>query len=255
LEFRKEIINAVQELVFPARCLGCEKQLVSAQPPLLCGDCRSGLAIISSPLCTCCGRPFPAGQDGQDHLNDHLCGTCLNNHFAFAKARSLFLYQEPISTLLLQLKFGRTLTGLSSMAELMRRMISSSSFQLREPDLVLPVPLHIRRLRSRGFNQSLLLARSCFPDWRAKIRVDLLRRHQPTVPQTRLSGKARRNNLYKAFSVEQPLAVQGKNILLVDDVFTTGSTLHECARVLVEAGAGEVKAFTVARSGAVGILN
>ncbi|MCI5221703.1 MAG: ComF family protein, partial [Candidatus Electrothrix sp. AR4] len=223
MTFHKQIINAVQELLFPVRCLGCERQLASRCPPLLCADCLDRAIRITHPVCTCCGTPFPSGQD-------HLCGVCLRNYFAFSKARSLFFYQEPISTLLLRLKFGGILTGLSSLSELAKKAEANIGLRLAEPDLLLPVPLHIQRLRKRGFNQSLLLARACFPHWREKIRLDLLHRHQSTLPQIRLSGKARRNNLKKAFSVRNPHELAGKNILLVDDVFTTGSTLHECAR-------------------------
>ncbi len=116
----------------------------------------------------------------------------------------------------------------------------------REPDIILPVPLHISRLRSRGFNQALLLARVCFPEWQGKIQPDLLHRHKPTIPQTSLSGKARRNNLKGAFSVSDPGLVAGRKILLIDDVFTTGATLNECAKTLSKAGAAEIEAFTLA---------
>jgi ComF family protein len=246
MSFLHEGIQALQELLFPARCLGCEEQLTSSRPPLLCPDCLQGKLAIPPPFCTCCGNPLPGDEN-------HLCLTCLDNSLAFTKARSSFLYQEPIRTLVLRLKFGGNLTGLASLAALAKE--TPSFVDLNEPDFVLPVPLHIQRLRERGFNQSLLLAQACFPEWRKKIRFDLLRRNRHTVPQTRLSGTARRNNLHQAFCLEKPHHVQevkGKNILLVDDVFTTGSTLHECAKVLLEAGAGEIEAFTVARSGAAG---
>ena len=246
MSFLHEGIQALQELLFPARCLGCEEQLASSRPPLLCPDCLQGELAIPPPFCTCCGNPLPGDEN-------HLCLTCLDNPLAFTKARSSFLYQEPISTLLLQLKFSHSLTGLASLAALAQE--TPALVDLNEPDLILPVPLHIQRLRERGFNQSQLLARACFPEWRTKIRVDLLKRQRPTVPQMRLSGRARRNNLHQAFCLEKPNHVQevkGKHILLVDDVFTTGSTLHECAKVLLEAGAGKVEAFTVARSGGAG---
>ncbi|MCI5166367.1 MAG: ComF family protein [Candidatus Electrothrix sp. GM3_4] len=241
MSFLYEGIQALQELLFPAHCLGCEKQLSSSHPPLLCPDCLQGTLAIPSPFCTCCGNPLPS-------KDNHLCLTCLDNPLAFTKARSSFLYQQPISTLLLQLKFSHSLTGLSSLAAVAKE--TPAFVDLKKPDLILPIPLHIQRLRERGFNQSLLLAQACFPDQRKIIRFDLLKRQRPTIPQTRLSGKARRNNLQKAFSVEKPHEIVGKKILLVDDVFTTGSTLHECAKVLLEAGATEVEAFTVARSGA-----
>ncbi len=243
MSFLHEGIQALQELLFPARCLGCTEQLSSSRPPLLCSDCQHGASEISPPFCTCCGTPLYVG-------DNHLCLSCLEKPLALTKARSSFLYQEPISTLVRQLKFSGNLTGLASLAALIQK--TAAFADLNSPDLILPIPLHIQRLRQRGFNQSLLLAQACFPAWREKIRFDLLKRQRATIPQTRLSGKARRNNLHQAFSVEKIYKISGKNILLMDDVFTTGSTLDECAKVLLAAGAVEVEAFTVARSGAAG---
>ena len=231
--------TACKDLFFPPRCLGCEQQLESSSLPLLCDLCLVELAPLVSPLCSCCGTPFPAGED-------HLCANCLNNRFAFDFARSAFRYQEPLTSLLIQLKFANSLVGLASMAELVEE--SRIKMLFMEPDIILPVPLHVSRLRSRGFNQSLVLARVCFPQWQDRIRVRLLVRNRATTPQTSLSGKARRNNLKKAFSVTAKEEVTGRNVLLVDDVFTTGSTLHECARVLFAAGAARVETFTLARA-------
>lgn len=151
-----------------------------------------------------------------------------------------------MSSLLVQFKFGGKLTGLVTLAELAKQAGGENLF--KEPDLLLPVPLHIKRLRSRGFNQSLLLSRSCFPKWQGKIRTDLLLRHQATIPQTNLSGKARRNNLKGAFSIDRPEEIADRNVLLVDDVYTTGSTLHECAKTLLKAGAARIETFTLARA-------
>jgi len=233
------ILQAVKDLLFPCRCLACDKPLGRYRLPLLCNTCCSLLSPVVSPLCTCCGKPFPSGED-------HLCGECLGDSFSFDCARSIFLYQEPVSSLLVQFKFAGKLTGVVTLAELAKQAGGENLF--KEPDLVLPVPLHIKRLRSRGFNQSLLLSRSCFPRWQGKIRTDLLLRHQPTIPQTSLSGKARRNNLKGAFSIHRPEKIAGRNVLLVDDVFTTGSTLHECAKTLAEAGAARIETFTLARA-------
>lgn len=233
------LLSGIKNLLFPARCQGCNQQIDPCCTPHLCPDCASLLVPVSPPLCFCCGTLFGSGKN-------HLCGECLQDHFAFARARSLFLYQEPVSSLLVQLKFGGKLSRLDTLSILADQF---GAVELcSEPDLILPVPLHVRRLRSRGFNQSLLLARFCLPGWQKKIRTELLLRHRPTVPQTSLSGRARRNNLQKAFSVSEPVRVAGKTVLLVDDVFTTGSTLHECARVLIQAGAGRVEAFTLARA-------
>ena len=226
-----------RDIFFPAHCLGCNQQLNDSRLPLLCPQCLSDVAPVVSPHCTCCGTPFPSG-------TDHLCGICLRSGFGFDYGRSIFYYREPISLLLLRFKFSGKLTGLATIAALADQAGLHNLFQ--EPDLILPVPLHISRLRSRGFNQALLLARSCFPQWQDKIHSDLLHRHRPTIPQTSLSGKARRNNLKGAFSVSNPGQVAGKTILLIDDVFTTGSTLHECAKILSRAGVTGIEAFTLA---------
>jgi len=232
------LLAAVKDLVFPPHCLGCERPLASSRPPLLCPDCLAELAWIRSPRCSCCGLPFDAG-------GDHLCGDCLAGNFAFDRARSLWRYQPPVSALILALKFKGQLTGIASLARL---AAESESLDLGEPDLILPVPLWLDRLRGRGFNQALVLARGCFPAWRKRIRVQVLARTRATPPQSSLSGEQRRQNLRRAFSLADPSAVAGRRILLVDDVFTTGSTLNECSRILRGAGAARIEAFTLARS-------
>ena len=232
----RPLFAALAELLFPARCLGCGAQLGSSRPPLLCRNCRAGILLISRPFCPCCGAPGAAQR----------CRNCQQHPFAFDRARSLAAYQEPIRSLIHQLKFNGKLAGLSSFAALAKEANAAALFH--EPDLILPVPLHISRLRWRGFNQSLLLAKACFPAWNKKMQPDLLQRHRATVPQTRLDGTKRRSNLAGAFSLREPKAVKGRRILLVDDVHTTGSTLHECAKVLREAGAMQIETFTAART-------
>lgn len=114
--------------------------------------------------------------------------------------------------------------------------------------LILPVPLHIRRLRERGFNQSAFLARSMGRGLHLPVRFDVLDRKCWTEPQTRLSREERLQNVKDAFVVLKPGAVAERSVLLIDDVYTTGTTLSECARTLKEAGAAEVHAVTVTRA-------
>ena len=115
-------------------------------------------------------------------------------------------------------------------------------------DLIVPVPLHIKRLRKRGFNQALLL----FTKWATTENIPydphVLKRPQKTVPQTNLSRKERKKNIRGAFEIRSPVAIKGKRILLVDDVYTTGSTVNECARILVQGGAAMVDVLTLARA-------
>jgi ComF family protein len=231
--------EALKDLLFPPRCLGCERRLESSRPPLFCADCHQALRFLDSPLCTRCGLPFPAGVD-------HLCGDCLAGRPAFALARSLFAYQPPVPALILALKFAGQLTGLASLGALAARSPLLPHFT--EPDLVLPVPLHPARLRERGFNQALLIARACFPHWRPRLDTALLLRRRSTRPQAQLSGRERRANLTGVFALAEPERVRDRRVLLVDDVFTTGSTVQECSRVLAAAGAGRIEVFTLARS-------
>lgn len=233
------LFGAIQDLLFPPTCLGCTRRLESSRPPLFCADCLGQLRFIASPRCPCCGIPFAVGAD-------HLCGDCLQQHYAFDCARSLLLYQPPVADIIVRLKFGGQLNGLTTLAQL---AASSACLQeLTEPELIVPVPLHTSRLRERGFNQATLIARACLPQWAGRIRVDALQRRRLTTPQSQLSGRERRGNLQRAFAIKPEVEVQDKRILLVDDVFTTGSTVNECARVLRKAGAARIEVFTVARS-------
>lgn len=231
--------EALKDLLFPPLCLSCERRLASSRPPLFCSRCIADLAFIQSPCCHCCGIPFAAGAD-------HLCGDCLVRHYVFDFARSLFYYQPPVSALIRSLKFGGHLTGISTLGALAAR--SELMALLGEPDLILPVPLHLNRLRERGYNQALVIARGCFPQWQDRIETRLLLRHRSTVAQALLTGKERRSNLKNVFSLAAASPVAGKRVLLVDDVFTTGSTVNECSRALRSAGVARIEVFTLARS-------
>lgn len=233
------LFEAAQDLLFPPLCLGCRQPLATSRPPLLCATCSGRLDLIRSPLCLCCGTPFITGAD-------HLCGDCLGGHFSFDLSRSLLLYRPPASDLIRSLKFGGNLSCLATWQALIMREGLLEAFA--EPDLVVPVPLHTQRLRQRGFNQALVIAKGCLSGWRKKIAEELLVRHCPTQPQSELSGKERRANLKNVFSLTDAGRVAGAKILLVDDVYTTGSTVDECSKTLRRAGAQRIEVFTLARS-------
>lgn len=230
---------ACQELIFPSSCLGCGTRLPWRRQPLLCGDCRIRIAFIRSPRCPRCDLPYSCG-------GDHLCGICLKGTYSFSLARAAVLYNPPVSSLISALKFQGQMNCLATLTWL--AVTSPGFLELGEPDFIIPVPLHPRRLRQRGFNQSLVLARCCFPGGRRIIDAANLVKTRPTVPQTRLGGAERRRSISGSFTLKQPQKVKNKKILLIDDVFTTGSTVNECARILRRAGAARVEIFTIARS-------
>lgn len=233
------MLESIHELIFPSFCLQCNCRLPCREQPLLCESCFSDVAFICSPKCTCCGTPFLTG-------TDHRCSSCLREAYTFDLARAVLHYREPIISLISDLKFNGVLDGLGTLGCL--AVNSPALRDLSDPDLIMPVPLHAGRLRQRKFNQALLIARKCFPELKEKINPALLVRHRATSPQTGLTGVKRRKNLTGAFSISDPAQVRDKSILLVDDVFTTGSTVNECAKVLRKAGSKRIEVFTVARA-------
>lgn len=174
---------------------------------------------------------------------DRLCGLCRQGRWQFCRARSLLVYENIGAEMIQALKYSRLTAGKATFSRLWAE--KGPWHDLTEPDLVIAVPLHVSRLRQRGFNQALWLARLLFG--RFQIKTDILHRVNATRPQTGLSGGQRRKNLKGAFMVNS-FPWTGAKVLLVDDVYTTGTTANECARVLRRAGAGGVEVFTLARA-------
>ena len=206
----------------------------------LCDGCMAEVRYLRSPLCVRCGALFAAGNG-----DDHLCGTCLRRPPPFVLARAIVLYAPPVSTLLQRLKYGGDRTVLSTLSHL---AVPFDFTPFASCDLILPVPLHRKRLRQRGLNQSLLLSHGFFPQNAKAIHPDILVRTRDTVPQTSLGGKERRKNLRSAFAVTRKIDICGKSVCLVDDVLTTGATAIECAVTLIREGAKEIKVLTMARA-------
>ena len=182
---------------------------------------------------------------------DHLCGQCLKEPPPFRQARAWAYYQQgesdlqPLSTALQKFKYNRDLSVGKTLALLAAASCSSAHEQY---DVIIPVPLHLARLRWRGFNQAILLSRAIGTAHGVAVDPLLLERAQPTVPQTQLSGKERRTNVKGAFTVPARDRLRDKRVLLVDDVYTSGATVTECARTLTQAGAQAVDVFTLARA-------
>jgi ComF family protein len=226
------------DLLFPTVCASCRK--LSSGSLSLCNSCLDDVRYLHSPLCVRCGALFGDGNRG-----DHLCGNCLSRSPPYLLARAVALYAPPVSTLLHLLKYRTDRTVLSTL----RHIAAPFDFgPFASCDLIVPVPLHLKRLRERGLNQSLLLSRIFFPGQAKAIRPEILVRTRDTVPQTGLGGKERRKNLRAAFAVTRQENINGKGVCLVDDVLTTGATVIECAGALMRAGAKEVKVLTMARA-------
>lgn len=217
---------------------------------VLCAACTETFAAVKPPLCTCCGKMF-ISREGPDHL----CGHCSRHSWHFHMARSAGIFDHCLATLVHRFKYSGQ-TGLAQPLGMLMLAVLLDNWNLGDIDCVVPVPLHRTRLRERGFNQSCLLTQTWASALKAHpaagsrlpVAPDLLARTRPTASQTGLGRKARAANLKNAFRVRPGKIVSDLRLLVVDDVFTTGATANECARVLMKAGAKRVDVLTLART-------
>lgn len=227
--------------VLPPLCLGCNE--IVAEPGALCAVCWPGFSFIAAPHCARCGVPF-----AEDLGPGTECGACLRRAPRFRRARAALVYDDRSRKLVLPFKHGDR----TDMAHACGRWMATAGGELlAEADLIAPVPLHWRRLFARRYNQALLLARAVSRASASKGRLapDLLRRSRWTGSQAGLQARERRSNVRRAFELHPRWAgaVEGKTVLLVDDVLTTGATVEACARALQRGGARHVDVLTLAR--------
>lgn len=238
----KEILTGIADLIFPPRCLACGGSLEQHPPLPFCPPCTAAIHFIDSPLCPRCGTPFPPTEGG-----DHLCGECLLTERPFAVARSVGRYEETLLAAIHRFKY-RGKTGVGDLLGQMMADFAGKIWDMTLFERILPVPLHPKRLRERGFNQAVILARVLSRRFDLPLDFASLRRERFTPPQVGLDREARSANVRGAFVVTHPERVAGRRLLLVDDVYTTGNTLSECARVLIRAKAEAVAVLTLARA-------
>ncbi len=229
------LLDPFLSLLYPPRCLVC-RALGDAG---LCTLCLNQIAPVAPPFCRVCGHPLAA---------DTGCFNCTARRPAFTHARSLGPYDGVLLAAIHQFKYRdrpQLAVPLGQALAASARMQAADLNQLRF-DALLPVPMHPTRRRLRGYNQSERLARIVASELALPLWTDVLVRTRSTRPQVGLSADARRSNLSGAFALRRPEAVPGKTLLLIDDVITTGSSLHECALVLKASGAKSVYCLTLA---------
>jgi ComF family protein len=236
------LLRALVDTLFPPRCHLCKGPVAGGEVLHLCPGCRDTLRFLGSPLCPRCGIPF-ATEGGADHP----CGACTVHPPPFAAARGALLFDGAARDLVHHFKYERRVhlvhpLGLLTAGKLAEFAADSGA------SLIVPVPLHVRRLRQRGFNQALLLGEYLARSWRLPLARHNLRRIRWTEPQINLSAAERSANVRNAFAVADPARLEGRCVILVDDVFTTGSTVAECSRALRRAGAEAVVVVTAARA-------
>ncbi|MGB9151528.1 MAG: ComF family protein [Alphaproteobacteria bacterium] len=237
--FLKNTARRALDLLLPPLCLICDDPVGGAAT--LCPACWKQIQFIAAPLCECCGAPFdiPAGAG-------MLCGSCLTVRPRYQSARAAMLYDDASRKLVLGFKYGDRTYAAQALAVWMHR--AACDF-IAQADALLPVPLHRTRLFRRRYNQSSLLAQQVAALAQKPFLPDALRRIRATPTQGQRKRKERQENVRGAFAVLPRYApsIEGKTLVLVDDVLTTGATVEECTRVLLEAGAKQVHVLTLSR--------
>lgn len=238
-QHRQIMLNALLDIFVPPVCPLCEEAL---RKGALCGDCLDLFARekIIGPACTVCGEPFASGAGGE-----HRCGRCASADPPFVLAQSAFLFEGAVRDAVHSFKYGGKVTLGAPLA----RLICEGTTLPERPDLVVPVPLHSDRLKSRGYNQSLLLARAASRIISAPVDCLHLKKTRLTADQVDLSAREREENVRGAFEASSSV-FKDKTVLLIDDVLTTGSTVRECSKTLSKAGA-RVFVATLARAASV----
>ncbi len=233
----KKYSERLIDFILPPRCI-LSGEIVDKNGTLHSSKWKE-LNFISTPLCSTCGTPFEYLETDMS-----ICARCLTSSPSYNKARSAIYYDDNSRDFVLKFKHGDK-TNLS--VSMVPMMLKAGRELFIDADYLIPVPLHRWRLLKRRYNQASILAKSISKETGIKFLPDTLTRHRYTKNQGAVSGKKRIKNVKNAFTVKKNdiSLIKGKNLILIDDVFTTGATVNECAKTLIESGASKVDVLTL----------
>ena len=241
------VLRALCDFILPPHCVVCEANTSGERDPWVCARCWASVEFVRPPLCSRCGTPFQVPVEAIG-TTSHRCGKCVTRPPHYDRARAVGLYKGALREVIHAMKYRPVFGLVRPLAELLREPFAVH-WGDRALDALVPVPLHRLRLRRREFDQAQALANELGRQIGVPVWSDALIRHAATQSQIGLSAVERHRNIRGAFQVGPRRSCRGKSLLLIDDVYTTGATALECARVLRQAGAAHVNVYTVARVG------
>lgn len=235
-------INALVDIVYPKRCLGCKNKLdMAAVDNFICRDCWGRIKRNVPPFCHSCGRHLE-----KSNFSKNICAQCIKQKLHFDRAFSPCVYTGVIKELIHQFKYkSKDYLGFT-LSRLMIEFIREYNLPMDYLDFIVPIPLHKTRLREREFNQAQILSKQIAKEFKKELLPDILWRHRLTKTQTDLEMHERLLNVKNSFQVNRLKDIRGKNLLIVDDVLTTGATASCAAQTLKDAGANIVFVLTLA---------
>lgn len=231
----KQWLSIIQDCVYPPTCLLCGDE--GSQQLDLCQPCYRSLPVHQAG-CGLCAVSMPSSVN-----TVAICGECQKQHPDFDKTYACFSYQEPVRYLIHGLKFNARFANARLLASL---MVEQLQLIPDKPDLLIPVPLHPKRYRQRGYNQSIELARHLSKQLNIPLALNSCQRIRNSTPQADLGARQRRRNLYRTFTAQKVSGVQ--SVAIVDDVMTTGSTVRAMATALKRSGVAKIQVWVCARA-------
>jgi len=238
------LFKGFKDLIYPNCCLICKIKIPPAhQQELICAGCWDKIEQNLPPFCAKCGRHLDRQAIEKNACQS--CSRCQANYY-FDRAFSPCQYTGTLKKLIHEFKYsGRDYLG-KPLGKLMHTFIRDYHLPIAHLDFLIPIPLHKSRQRQREFNQAEILSQEIAREFRQKVLTDVLIRVKPTQTQTKLTFQQRCQNVEKSFAVTKPELIKDTNLLLIDDVLTTGATSNEAAKCLKEAGAKKVLLLTLA---------
>lgn len=233
----QQAIETAITFLYPAECHVCNNFLGVASMPYICANCWEDVQFLEPPWCDICGTPDVNG----------LCDDCAVSPPRYGKLRTIAFYQTTLQQAIHLFKFRKKKVFAPHLTRLMNDHIPLDC-NIPEYDFVLPIPIHKKRMRERGFNQATLLANGIAKAEGLPVLVDVLVRKRHTIAQSSLDKEARQQNIVGAFEVRNPDVIRGKRLLVIDDVFTTGATIREAVSELWTADPVEIDVLTLART-------
>jgi len=241
------IIEGLLNFVFPLNCKICKKPIRESKGYSICENCFKTIELIEQPYCIKCGKPL-VPTDVFKQNREILCLDCKKKKYSFKFSRSTGVYDKVLKKCIHLFKYYGEKKLAKPLGKLMVDYLLKNNDFENEFELIIPVPLHKNDLKKRGFNQSVLLSKVIGDYFSIPVGESVLIKKKLTPFQVNLSKKEREKNILRSFSVEKPEEIKGKNILILDDVFTTGATVEECAKELMKARAKNIFVLTLART-------
>ncbi len=233
----QQTLETAITFLYPAQCRVCEKQLGLESVPYMCETCWHDIPLIEPPWCEMCGIPN----------TEDVCNECATTPPPYGKLRTIAFYESALQQAVHLFKFEKRTSLAKPLAQLTIEHFPDDC-DIAEYDFILPIPIHKKRLRERGFNQATLIANEIAKTTGIQVVTDALVRYRNTSPQSSLDREARQTNIVGAFELQKKEVVRNKRILVLDDVYTTGATVREAVKVLWDADPAEIDVLTLARA-------